>query len=185
MNRSSLALTLLLSAAAWAHGGGGHLKGFVASADEKQVTVTTEEKKTEVVAFDKDTLFESDGKPATAKALVPGLRVVVHLKAGAKLQTAALVKFAAGTPVRISVEVTKDGFVVANAPSLKAGTPVTLVVTRTVEKTCATDIVLKEFGLSVPLPLGKPVEVTFVPTQPGKVHFACAMDMFSGDLKVE
>ena len=185
MNRASLAITLLLSAAAWAHGGGAHFKGSVSYADEKQLTVTTEEKKTEVVTFNKDTRFESDGKPATAKALVPGLRVVVHLKAGVKPQTAALVKFSAGTPVRVLVEVTKDGFVVANAPSLKAGTPVTRVVTRTVDNTCATDIVLKEFGLSAPLPLGKPVEVTFVPSKPGKVHFACAMDMFSGELKVE
>lgn len=185
MNRASLAVTVLLSTAVWAHGGGGHLKGLVASADEKQLTLTTEEKKTEVVAFDKNTRFENDGKTATAKTLAPGLRVVVHLKAGSKPQTAALVKFAAAAPVKISVEVTKDGFVVANAPSIKAGTPVTLVVTRTEEKTCATDVVLKEFGLSAPLPLGKPVEVTFVPTQPGKVHFACAMDMISGDLKVD
>jgi len=185
MNRASLALTLLLSASAWAHGGGGHLKGVVASSDEKQLTITTEEKKNEVVAFDKSTRFESDGKASSAKALIPGLRVVVHLKAGSKPQTAALVKFAPLTPVRVLIEVTKDGFVVAEPPALKAGTPVTLVVTRKTDKTCATDVVLKEFGLSAPLPLEKPVEVTFVPTAPGKVHFACPMDMISGDLHVD
>lgn len=185
MNRASLALTLFLSAAAWAHGGGGHLKGVVASSDEKQLTLTTEEKKTEVVALDKDTRFESDGKAATAKALVPGLRVVVHLKEGSKSQTAALVKFAAVTPVRVLIEVTKSGFVVRNAPTLKVGTPVTLVVTRTTDKTCATDIVLKDYGISATLPLSKPVEVTFVPTAPGLVQFTCAMDMVSGELKVE
>ena len=38
---------------------------------------------------------------------------------------------------------------------------------------------------AVGLPLSKPVEVTFVPTKAGKVHFACAMDMVSGDLQVE
>lgn len=184
MNRASLAVTVLLSTAVWAHGGG-HLKGIVTSTGEKQLTLTTEEQKAEVVAFDKDTRFENDGKAAAVKAVVPGLRVVVHLKAGSKPQTAALVKFAAAAPVKVSVEVTKDGFVVANAPSIKVGTPVTMVVTRTVEKTCATEIVLKDIGLSAPLPLGKPVEITFVPTRSGKVHFACAMDMISGDLSVD
>ena len=60
-----------------------------------------------------------------------------------------------------------------------------VVVTRTVEKTCATDIVLKDFGLSQPLPLNRPVEVTFTPTKAGNVRFACAMDMISATLKVE
>ena len=92
---------------------------------------------------------------------------------------------AAPAPVRLQVSVTSEGFVVAQPRTLKVGQPVTLVVTRSVERTCATDIVLKEFGISRPLPLGTPVEVTFVPTRAGKVHFACAMDMVSGDLPVE
>ena len=184
MNRTLFAVTFLVSAAAFAHGAG-HLKGVLSAVDTRQFTVTTEEKTSEVVSFDKATRFENDGKVATVSALAPGLRVVVHLKAGAKTPTAVLVKFAAPAAVRIEVAVTEDGFVVGKAPTLKVGTPVTLVVTRKVEKTCATDVVLKEFGLSVPLPLSTPVEVTFVPKQPGKVHFACAMDMVSGELKVE
>lgn len=184
MNRSVFALTLFVSVTVFAHGGG-HLKGSIATVDAKQLTLTTGAKSPELIAFDKETRFENAGKPATAAALAPGLRVVVHLKAGARPAVAAVVKFAAPTAVRIEVAVTKDGFVLGKVPSLKVGTPVTLVVTRTVEQTCATDIVLKEFGLSVPLPLSKPVEVTFVPRQAGKVHFACAMDMISGDLKVD
>jgi plastocyanin domain-containing protein len=86
---------------------------------------------------------------------------------------------------RVEVSVTADGFVVATPRTLKVGQLVTLVVTRSVERTCATDIVLKDFGISKPLPLGKPVEVTFVPTKKGKVHFSCAMDMVGGDLTVE
>jgi plastocyanin domain-containing protein len=91
----------------------------------------------------------------------------------------------AAAPARLEVSVTSDGFVVATPRTLKVGQPVTLVVTRSAERTCATDIVLKDFGISKPLPLGKPVEVTFTPTRKGKVHFACAMDMVSGDLTVE
>lgn len=184
MNKSLLTLALLASGAVFAHGAG-HLKGVIASVDAKQVTLTTEEKSPAVVSIDKTTKFENDGKPATVGALAPGLRVIVHLKGGAKTPTAALVKFAAPAPVRVEVAVTADGFVVGKAPPLKVGTPVTLVVTRNVEKTCATDIVLKDFGLSVPLPLSKPVEVTIVPKQAGKVHFACAMDMVTGDLQVQ
>lgn len=184
MTRTLLTLALLASGAGFAHGAG-HLKGVVATAGAKQLTLTTAEKKTELVGLDEDTRYENEGRPATASALAPGLRVVVHLKQGTKTPTAALVKFAAPAPVRVEVAVTADGFVVEKAPPLKVGGPVTLVVTRKVEKTCATDIVLKEFGLSVPLPLSKPVEVTFVPKQAGKVHFACAMDMVAGELEVQ
>ncbi len=184
MNRALLSLTILVSGAALAHGAG-HLKGVVVRADAGQLTLTTEAKSPEVVVLEKDTRFENDGKASSVAALTAGLRVVVHLKAGAKTPTAVLVKFAALAPVRIEVAVTADGFVVGKSPVLNVGTPVTLVVTRSVEKTCATEIVLKEFGIAAPLPLSKPVEVTFVPKQAGKVHFSCAMDMVSGELEVK
>ncbi len=186
MRRAVIPL-VLLSTVALAHGGG-HLKGVVTALGDKQLTVTAEDGDEVLVALDKATRFENDGKPASAKALSVGARVVVHMQAERKPPVAALVKFiAAPVPkgVRLDVSVTKDGFVVANPAPLKAGQPVTLVVTRKVTKTCATDIVLKEFGISQPIPLDKAVEVTFTPKKPGKVHFACAMDMVSGDLKVE
>src|SRR5690242_3975586 len=59
-------------------------------------------------------------------------------------------------PQTISIEVTSDGFVPA-AVTAKAGRPVKLVVTRKVERTCATEIVMKDLGVNQPLPLGKPV----------------------------
>lgn len=184
MTRASLLAVLFVSTAALAHGGG-HLKGVVTQLTDTQLTVTADDKDKVVINLDRDSRFENDGKPSTAKALPVGSRVVVHLKPGAKPQVAALVKFVAPAATRVDVAVTSDGFVVANAPTLKAGQPVTLVVTRSVDKTCATDIVLKEFGLAQPLPLNKPVEVTFTPKKPGVVRFACAMDMIAGSLKVE
>ena len=87
-------------------------------------------------------------------------------------------------PQRIEMAVTSDGFVSAATP-LKVGQPVTLVVTRKVEATCATDLVIKDYGISTPLPNGTPVEVTFTPTKPGKIHYACPMDMVGGDLVVQ
>ncbi|MBE2251903.1 MAG: cupredoxin domain-containing protein [Myxococcus sp.] len=184
MTRASFLAVLFISTAALAHGGG-HLKGVVTQLTDTQLTVTADDKDKVVINLDKNSRFENDGKPSTANALPVGSRVVVHLKPGTKPQLAALVKFVAAAATRIDVAVTSDGFVVANAPTLKAGQPVTLVVTRSVEKTCATDIVLKEFGLSQPLPLNKPVEVSFTPKKAGVVRFACAMDMIAGSLKVE
>jgi plastocyanin domain-containing protein len=87
-----------------------------------------------------------------------------------------------GQPIEMSV--TSDGFV----PSLvlvRAGQPVKLVVTRKVEKTCATEIVIEDFGINKSLPLNVPVEVSFTPTKPGKFRYSCAMNMIAGELVVE
>jgi plastocyanin domain-containing protein len=85
---------------------------------------------------------------------------------------------------RIAIAVTADGFV-PNKIRVKVGQPVTLVVTRQVERTCAKQIVIKDFGIDVPLPQGQPVEVTITPTKAGPIHYACGMDMISGDLVAE
>jgi len=84
----------------------------------------------------------------------------------------------------IELAVTADGFV-PESFKVHAGHPVKLVVTRKVERTCATAIVIKDLEISVPLPLNKAVELTFTPAKPGKVRFACAMDMIAGEIVVE
>lgn len=86
---------------------------------------------------------------------------------------------------RLEVVVTADGFVVGDNKPFKVGQPITLIVTRKVEATCATEIVIKEYGINQNLPLNKPVEVSFTPRKAGPVRFACAMDMIAGQLKVE
>jgi plastocyanin domain-containing protein len=90
-----------------------------------------------------------------------------------------------GTPSaisnRIEIAVTGDGFTPSQA-RVHVGEPVTLVVTRKVERTCATDIVIKDFAINQPLPLGQPVTVTFTPSAPGPIRYACAMDMVAGEL---
>lgn len=84
----------------------------------------------------------------------------------------------------VTLAVTSDGFVPSSF-KVHAGHPVKLVVTRKVERTCATDIVIKDLKISAPLPLNKPVELTFTPAKPGKLRFACAMDMIAGEIVVE
>ena len=59
---------------------------------------------------------------------------------------------------RIELSVTADGFVPARH-RVKAGESVTLVITRKVERTCAKEIVIKEYDVNTPLPIDKPVEV--------------------------
>jgi plastocyanin domain-containing protein len=82
---------------------------------------------------------------------------------------------------RLEISVTKEGFVPASA-KVKVGVPVTLVVTRKVERTCATEIVIKDYAINKPLPLDTAVEVALTPSKPGKIRFACGMDMIAGEL---
>ena len=84
----------------------------------------------------------------------------------------------------VEIAVTGQGFVPA-AAKVKAGLPVKLVVTRKTERTCATEIVIKEYGVNRPLPIGEAVEVSFTPKKAGPVRYSCGMDMIAGVLTVE
>jgi plastocyanin domain-containing protein len=96
--------------------------------------------------------------------------------------TAAATVQQAGQAIEISV--TGDGFVPANI-QVKKGQPVKLIVTRKTERTCATEIVIKDMGINQPLPLNKPVVVQFTPVKSGQLRYACGMDMISGVIVVQ
>jgi plastocyanin domain-containing protein len=85
---------------------------------------------------------------------------------------------------RIAITVTENGFEPATV-TVPVGKPVTLVVTRTTTKTCATELVMAAEGINQPLPLGQPVEITFTPDKPGELDYACAMDMYTGKIIVK
>lgn len=116
-------------------------------------------------------------------ALAASAALTVAARAGTP-STPAKASAARGAAQVVAIEVTRDGFVPAKV-TVKAGVPVKLVVTRKVERTCATEIVLKDYGVNQPLPLGQPVEVTLTPTKPGSIRYACGMDMIAGVLTVE
>ena len=99
-------------------------------------------------------------------------------------QLAVLIARAVERNRDLAIAVTAKGFE-PKALTAKVGQPVTLVVTRKVERTCATEIVIKDYGIDQPLPLDQPVKVTFTPTKPGKVRFACGMDMIAGEIAVQ
>jgi plastocyanin domain-containing protein len=108
------------------------------------------------------------------------------------LLTLALLGAAAADPAAaatkptttVEIAVTRDGFVPAEV-KVPPGRPVKLVVTRKVERTCATEIVMKDLGVDRPLPLNAPVTIALKPLKPGTYRYACGMDMIAGALKVE
>ncbi len=82
-------------------------------------------------------------------------------------------------PQVVEFAVTSAGFVPAHV-TVDAGRPVKLVVTRRTDRTCATEIVMKDFGVDRSLPLDRKVEVTVTPAKPGSYRFTCGMGMVAG-----
>ncbi|HEX7623039.1 MAG TPA: cupredoxin domain-containing protein [Anaeromyxobacteraceae bacterium] len=117
---------------------------------------------------------------------VPALLVAPAVLLGLALAAPAHAGDSAQTKHTRTVElsVTSDGFVPAEV-TVKRGETVKLVVTRKVERTCATEIVMKDFGINQPLPFEKAVAVTVKPKKAGDYRFACGMDMIAGVLRVD
>ena len=87
----------------------------------------------------------------------------------------------AGRPVPITV--TRNGYEPWRVEA-RQGVPLTLVVTRTTDETCATELVLPEYGIDRKLPLNEPVTITFTPARTGTLRYSCAMKMFQGEIEV-
>lgn len=85
---------------------------------------------------------------------------------------------------RIAVTVTSKGFEPSTIHA-RSGQPLVLVVTRTAEKTCAKEIVIKERRIRQALPLNQAVEIRLTPQKAGTLRYACGMDMVSGTLVIE
>jgi plastocyanin domain-containing protein len=85
---------------------------------------------------------------------------------------------------RIAIAVTENGFE-PKTVTVPAGKPVTLVVTRRTDKTCATDLVMPAEHIDKPLPLGQAVEITFTPDKPGELTYSCKMEMYKGTVIVK
>lgn len=84
----------------------------------------------------------------------------------------------------VTLYVTKKGFVPANVV-VPAGKPVTLMVTRKTDRTCATGLVMKEKDINQELPLNETVSITFTPDHAGTLEYACPMDMLKGSITVQ
>ena len=93
-------------------------------------------------------------------------------------------KTSANSGDRFAIAVTDSGFVPASI-EIPAGKPVTLVVTRKTEATCAKQIVFEREGIRKDLPLNQAVEVTVPASPKGEVTYSCDMGMVSGKLIVQ
>src|SRR5436309_2798819 len=69
--------------------------------------------------------------------------------------------------------------------TIPAGRPITLVVTRTSDNTCAKEVVFPSLNETRRLPLNQPVEIRIPPQEKGTLTFACGMDMYHGRLVVQ
>ncbi|XXF76646.1 cupredoxin domain-containing protein [Myxococcaceae bacterium GXIMD 01537] len=85
----------------------------------------------------------------------------------------------------VDIAVTEAGYE-PSPITLKKDEPVKLVVTRKTDHTCATEVVMEEYGIDTKLPLNTPVEIAFTPTKTGELRYGCAMGkMISGAFMVE
>lgn len=87
---------------------------------------------------------------------------------------------------KIEIKVTDAGFEPRQV-KVKKGEPVTLVFTRTTDRTCITAVDIPDENVqALELPLGKPVSVTITPRKAGVERFHCtAMGMGNGKILVQ
>ena len=83
----------------------------------------------------------------------------------------------------VRIAITENGFEPDHA-TVKSGKPVTLVVTRKTDDTCARSIVVPDAKVNAKLPLNQPVTVSFTPSKAGNVGFQCGMGMLKGNIVV-
>jgi plastocyanin domain-containing protein len=83
----------------------------------------------------------------------------------------------------VELTVTGNGFEPSKV-KVRKGEKVRLVVTRKTQRTCATEIVIRDAGINTPLPLDKAVAVEFTPTKTGELRYTCGMGMIGGTLFV-
>jgi plastocyanin domain-containing protein len=87
-------------------------------------------------------------------------------------------------PREVQVKVGANGFDPWRIEA-RQGEKLVLVLTRTTDDTCATEIVIPDAGVNTPLPLGTPVRVELTPDRAGTLRFSCAMKMLQGQIDVE
>ena len=77
----------------------------------------------------------------------------------------------------VKVEVTELGYKPASI-EVKAGTDVTLEVTRRTESSCMREIQVPSKGIAkTALPMNKPVKIALGKVEKGEIKFGCGMDM--------
>jgi plastocyanin domain-containing protein len=79
----------------------------------------------------------------------------------------------------VRIEVTDRGFEPDRA-SVPRGQPVTLVITRRTDQTCAKDVVIPALNVTKDLPLNRPVQIDVPGGIADSLSYQCGMDMLGG-----
>jgi plastocyanin domain-containing protein len=77
-------------------------------------------------------------------------------------------------PKTIEITMSNDGVSPRDMTATK-GEPLRLAITRKTNATCATQLVMQDYGINQPLPLNKTVVVDFTPKASGKIRLLCGM----------
>ncbi|RKH87637.1 copper transporter [Corallococcus sp. AB045] len=85
----------------------------------------------------------------------------------------------------LELSVTEKGFEPSSLVLLHKDKPVTLLVTRRTEATCATSLVMADQGIDVKLPLNTLVEIAFTPRRSGMLHYGCPTGDTTGRFYVQ
>lgn len=85
---------------------------------------------------------------------------------------------------RVAVTVNASGYEPSEVQAT-AGEPLTLVFTRITDEGCGEELVIASQDIRRDLPLNEPVEITFTPSEAGRLRFTCGMDMYDGAIVVQ
>jgi plastocyanin domain-containing protein len=77
----------------------------------------------------------------------------------------------------VEIKVTENGFEPARVKVVK-GDPLKLIVTRTTNNICATEIEIHDANIRADLPLNKPVTLTLTPQVDGNLKYTCNMNVY-------
>lgn len=84
---------------------------------------------------------------------------------------------------RINIKV--DGGYSPEKVVLKQNVPAELIFTRTDASSCLDHVVFPDLGINQALPKDQPVTVKIDTNRAGEFNWACGMNMFHGQLKIE
>ena len=86
-------------------------------------------------------------------------------------------------PQVVKLAVSESGFTPLEIAARK-GTPLTLLVTRESEASCAKEIIIPGANIRRSLPVRQEVSITFTPTKRGSMQYTCCDDMTGGKIVV-
>ena len=81
----------------------------------------------------------------------------------------------------IEIKVTEKGFQPSTVEVL-SGEAITLQITRITDKTCATEIIIKDRNINQKLPLNETVSIDLGKIKKGTLNFSCGMNMDKGKI---